>query len=89
MLSRKFDVSWGGALRIFTAALLTMTTTGAFAEEITGAKVMEIFQYCSQEAEKKCGRNSIRCEAYRKSYVKACMIQIGVAPDYIDLLVNQ
>lgn len=76
-------------MRFFTAALLTMITTGALAEEIAGQKVMEVFQYCSQEAAKQCGRNTIRCEAYQKSFVKACMIQIGVPADYIDLLVNK
>jgi len=52
-----------------------------------GGDVLDALQYCSVEADRQCGANTIRCDSYRHSYKRTCMVGLGVSPEHILVLV--
>jgi hypothetical protein len=68
------------------AFIIFASIFAAGAAEAKGPEAMAVFNHCQAEALKNCGRDTIRCRAYRKSFVKSCMIQADVDPAYIMLL---
>lgn len=66
--------------------IILASIVAAGAAEAKGSEAMAVFNHCQTEALKNCGRDTIRCRAYRKSFIKACMIQADVDPAYIMLL---
>lgn len=52
-------------------------------KETIGEKVAMAQQYCSAQANAQCGAGTIRCDAFRRAFVKNCLIKVGVPPDYV------
>jgi hypothetical protein len=53
-----------------------------------GAQVAEIYGDCLRNANEACPGATVRCEAYRPSYVKSCLLKANVPPSYIAALGN-
>ncbi len=51
-----------------------------------GEQVAAISHYCTTAAAHHCPAPTIRCEAYRDSYVKSCLLKGNVPPEYISAL---
>lgn len=51
--------------------------------EPIGEKVAMAQQYCTSQANAQCGAGTIRCDAFRRAFVKNCLIRVGVPPDYV------
>ncbi len=45
-----------------------------------------IYNGCASAAYRRCGYGGKYCDAYVKSFTRTCMVQNGVAADYIFLL---
>lgn len=71
-------------ISILIAALLA---TGAEAAPV-GKQISEIYLACEEAAFNQCGRESVRCRAFRRSYIKVCLINNEVPADYIEMLLN-
>lgn len=79
-------MSMGRGIRVF--ACLIAFVGSAIADDLAGRQAMEAYQYCLTEASKHCNVYTIYCDNYRRSFVKSCMISIGIDPDYIKLLLE-
>lgn len=53
-----------------------------------GEQVAAIHGYCLNAAMQQCPGATIRCEAFRRSYVKSCLLKANVPPSYIAALAN-
>lgn len=51
-----------------------------------GEQVAAVHEYCHARAIQECPAITIRCEAFRPSYVKSCMLKGNVPADYIAAL---
>lgn len=71
---------------VMIAILLTAAPVSASSQK--GQAALDAYQFCLAEATKQCGRNSIRCNAFRRSFVKVCMMQAGIEPEYIELMLQ-
>lgn len=43
---------------------------------------------CMQEAHRQCTPGSIRCDAFGRTFTRACMLEAGVPPDEIMVLTS-
>lgn len=75
-------------MRILAVVMFFMIAGAASAQDDAGAEAIRAFNWCMSDAEKQCPRDTIRCRSFRKGFVKACMMQIGVEPDRIRLLIE-
>ncbi len=48
-----------------------------------GEQVAAIYRYCTTAAQGACPDATIKCDAFRPSYVKSCMLKGNVPADYI------
>lgn len=56
-------------------------------KETNGEKVLMAQQYCVALASHECpAGGTLYCDAFRRSYVKNCMVRAGVPPEYILVL---
>lgn len=68
--------------------MMLLVAGSAAAAENKGQAALKAFNYCLEEATKGCATNSIRCNSYRHSFVKTCMLQMGIEPEYIQLMID-
>ena len=54
-----------------------------------GEKALAVRNYCARLSDRQCLGYTLRCEAYRKSFIPACMTKIGVPPGYTMVLQPQ
>lgn len=71
---------------IFAIAFLLAATPVANA--MSGAEVSRIYVECTKAAEKQCKRNTKYCQAYRRGFVKMCLVENEVPADIIIVLMN-
>jgi len=74
-------------LVIMTAAMLAGVAP-AIAQGMSGEQVAQAYADCAEQAQANCGRSTIRCNAYRREFVKVCLIRRGVPPEYIGALLD-
>lgn len=75
-------------MRVLAATLVFLLATSASARDLNGQEIAEIYMRCTQAAAQKCPASNIYCTAFRRSFVKICLIQEGVPPDYVQALLN-
>lgn len=51
-----------------------------------GSSPVSIHIKCQDAAIRQCPRDTVYCRSYQRSFIEACMIENGVAADYIWLL---
>lgn len=74
-------------MRIFIASVC-LVWAGRAEATLNGDQIAQIYDQCSAAAAAKCGRATIYCDSYRRSYVKICLTRSGVPPEYIMMLLN-
>lgn len=72
---------------ILTAALL-LVSSAAYAQQLTGEQIGQIYGMCQDAAFRKCPPNNttIYCRTYVPGFIKMCLMKNNVPPDYIMML---
>lgn len=52
----------------------------------SGDEINRVHLFCVRQATLKCPRATIGCDAFRRAYVKSCLVEWNVPPDYISVL---
>lgn len=69
-------------------AIAFLLAATPIANAMSGAEATRIYVECSKAAEKQCNRNSKYCRAFRREFVKVCLVEKDVPADLIIVLTN-
>lgn len=75
-------------MRAATLVLMMSFATVASAQELTPQQITQAYKWCTDQAFAKCSAFTTYCDGYRHSFLKVCLVNAGVPPDYIMMLLN-
>ena len=75
-------------LALLMGCAATMPTTQYAFPPTQQMTSVEVAASCMQEAARQCTPGSIRCDAYGRTFVRACMLEAGVPTDEIMVLTS-
>lgn len=65
-----------------------LTPPPSYTAAPNGSTVSQIYGFCRKFADRRCPSDSVYCTAYKRSFVKGCLLRYDVPASYIIVLLN-